>query len=62
MPGDVLAAYRDIAPIDSGFPGRRELWRLAAYLAVVAVVAVDGDGPVGRRYLGRLAAAVRLYR
>jgi hypothetical protein len=59
VPDDVLAAYRDIAPIDPGFPGRRELWRLAAYLAVVAV---DGDGLVGRRYLGRLAAGVRLYR
>ena len=59
VPGDVFAAYQDIAPIDPGFAGRRELWRLAAYLAVVAV---DGEGPFGRRYLGRLAAAVRLYR
>jgi fructosamine-3-kinase len=59
VPGEVLAAYRDIAPVDPGFPGRRELWRLAAYLAVVAV---DGDGPFGRRYLDRLAGAVRLYR
>ena len=34
-------------------------WRLPAYLAVVAVA---GDDPFGRRYLDRLAAAIRLYR
>ena len=49
-------AHRDIAPVDRGFAGRRELWRLPAYLAVVAV---DGAGLFGRRYLDRLAAAVR---
>ena len=59
VPDELFAAYRDIAPIDPGFAGRRELWRLAAYLAVVAV---DGHGPFGRRYLGRLADAIRLYR
>ena len=59
VPGEVFAAYRDIAPIDPGFAERRELWRLAAYLAVIAV---DGPGPFGRRYLGRLTAAVRSYR
>jgi arginase len=56
---DLFAGYRDIAPIDPGFAGRRELWRLAAYLAVIAV---DGDRPFGRRYLDRLAAAVQAYR
>jgi fructosamine-3-kinase len=56
---DVFAAYREVAPIDPGFADRRELWRLAGYLAVVAV---DGHRPFGRRYLDRLAAAVRVYR
>ena len=34
-------AYRDVTPVDRGFAGRRELWRLPAYLAVIAV---DGEG------------------
>jgi fructosamine-3-kinase len=59
VPDDVLAAYREILPVDPGFAGRRELWRLPAYLAVVAIA---GDTPFGRSYLDRLAAAVRLYR
>ena len=56
---DVFAAYREVAPIDPGFADRRERWRLAGYLAVVAV---DGHRPFGRRYLDRFAAAVRVYR
>jgi fructosamine-3-kinase len=59
VPDDVLAAYQEILPVDPGFAGRRELWRLPVYLAVVAVA---GDDPFGRRYLDRLAAAIRLYR
>jgi len=59
VPDEVLAAYQEILPVDPGFAGRRELWRLAAYLAVIAV---DGSGSFGRRYLDRLAAAVRRYR
>jgi fructosamine-3-kinase len=59
VPDEVFDAYRDIAPIDQGFAGRRELWRLPAYLAVAAV---DGPGSFGRRYRDRLAAAIRLYR
>ena len=59
VPGEVFTAYQDIAPVDQGFAERRELWRLPAYLAVVAV---DGSGLFGRRYLDRLAAAVRSYR
>jgi fructosamine-3-kinase len=59
VPDDVLAAYREVLPVDPGFAGRRELWRLPAYLAVVAVA---GDTSFGRRYLDHLAAAVRLYR
>jgi fructosamine-3-kinase len=59
VPDDVLAAYREILPVDPGFAVRRELWRLPAYLAVVAVA---GGTSFGRTYLDRLAAAVRLYR
>ena len=59
VPGDVLAAYQEILPVDPGFAGRRELWRLPAYLAVVAVA---GGTSFGRAYLDRLAAAVKLYR
>jgi protein-ribulosamine 3-kinase len=59
VPDDVLGAYREILPVDPGFAGRRELWRLPAYLAAVAVV---GATPFGRTYLDRLSAAIRLYR
>jgi fructosamine-3-kinase len=59
VPADVLAAYGEAAPLDPGFAGRRELWRLPTYLAVIAV---DGPGPVGRQCVTRLAQAVRLYR
>jgi fructosamine-3-kinase len=59
VPDELFAGYRDAAPIDEGFAERRELWRLHAYLAIVAV---DGSGPFGRRYLDRLAAAIRSYR
>jgi fructosamine-3-kinase len=59
VPDELFREYRDIAPVDRGFAGRRELWRLPAYLAIVAV---DGEGLFGRRYLDRLAAAVRSYR
>jgi len=55
VPGSLFAAYREIAPIDPGFPARRELWRLAGYLAVVAV---DGGSPFGRATLIRLATAL----
>jgi fructosamine-3-kinase len=58
VPADVLAAYREAAPLDPGFADRRELWRLPTYLAVIAV---DGPSPSGRRCLARLADAVRRY-
>jgi fructosamine-3-kinase len=41
VPEDVFLGYQEILPIDAGFPGRRDLWRIAAYLAVVEV-----EGPV----------------
>ena len=59
VPDDVLAAYQEILPVDPGFAARRELWRLPAYLAVVAVA---GGTSFGQAYLDRLAAAIRLYR
>jgi fructosamine-3-kinase len=58
VPDALFHAYSEITPIDAGFAGRRELWRLFGYLAVVAV---DGGNPFGRSILPRLAAAVRQY-
>jgi fructosamine-3-kinase len=55
---ELLRAYAELAPLDPGFGGRRELWRLHAYLAVIAV---DGANPFGRSFLPRLAGAVRQY-
>ncbi len=54
----LLRAYGELVPLDAGFAGRRELWRLHAYLAVIAV---DGAGAFGRSFLPRLADAVRRY-
>jgi fructosamine-3-kinase len=53
-----LRAYADLAPLDAGFAGRRELWRLHVYLAVVGV---DGANAFGRSIASRLEAAVRQY-
>lgn len=58
VPGDVLDAYREVTAIDHGFGGRRELWRLSGYLAVITV---DGAKPFGRRFLARLAESVQAY-
>jgi fructosamine-3-kinase len=58
VPDDLFAGYREIAPIDCGFAGRRELWRTFGYLAVIAV---DDEGLLGRRLLASLAAAVSGY-
>ena len=55
---ELLGAYADLVPVDAGFAGRRELWRLHVYLAVIAV---DGAGAFGRSFLRRLGAAVREY-
>jgi fructosamine-3-kinase len=59
VPGEVFAAYREVAHVDPGFAGRRELWRLPTYLAVISA---DGGSLFGRGCLIRLAAAVRRYR
>ncbi len=59
VPDEVFDAYREVAPVDSGFTYRRELWRLHGYLAVVTV---DGTNDFGRAFLDRIAAAVAGYR
>lgn len=48
VPADVFDAYREIRPIDPGFEARRELWRVPAYLAVIAV---DGGSTFGRQFI-----------
>jgi fructosamine-3-kinase len=55
---ELLRAYARLAPLDPGFAGRRELWRLHAYLAVIAVAGADD---FGRAFLPRVADAVRRY-
>ncbi|MFG2038115.1 hypothetical protein [Dactylosporangium sp. NPDC048998] len=51
-------AYREVLPVDAGFAGRRVLWRLFAYLAVVTV---DGGSVFGRSFVPRIAAVVARY-
>jgi len=58
VPPDVFDGYRDEMPIDPGFPERRELWRVFAYLAVVTV---DGGSGWGGSFVERLSAALRRY-
>ena len=55
----VFDAYREILPLDHDFAERRELWRVFAYLAVIAV---DGRSQIGNQCLRCLDAAVRRYR
>ena len=59
VPAAVFGAYREVLDIDPGFAGRRELWRLHAYLAVITV---DGSSPLGRQFTTRLATAIARYR
>jgi fructosamine-3-kinase len=53
VPEDVFDGYREELPIDPGFWDRRDLWRLWAGLACVAVE--------GAFYLGKLKEAVQTY-
>lgn len=53
VPEDVFLGYQEELPIDPGFVQRRDLWRVPAYLAAVAV-----EGPI---HLPRLTNAVRKY-
>jgi fructosamine-3-kinase len=55
VPDDVLDAYGDVAPLDSGFAERRDLWRIGVDLACVTVDAVT----FGPRALEHLAETVR---
>lgn len=59
VPMELFDRYKEEHRIDSGFIERRELWRLHAYLAAVAVV---GDKVLGRRCLQRIVDAVDSYR
>ncbi len=58
VPADVLDAYREIAPIDPGFPERKQLWRLPSYLAIITV---DGRQPEGLAAIENLANAISTY-
>jgi fructosamine-3-kinase len=49
-PEAVFDGYREVRPIDPGFPARRSLWRLHGFLACVAVA--------GAAYVGRLRECV----
>jgi fructosamine-3-kinase len=50
-------AYSESAPIDPGFPDRRELWRLHSYLAAIAFHGADAIDS----FLPRIDSAVRQY-
>jgi protein-ribulosamine 3-kinase len=54
VPVDLFDAYREVTPVDPGFAERRELWRVFAHLAVIAVA--------GPGFVPRLASALRTYR
>jgi fructosamine-3-kinase len=53
VPEDVFLGYQEILPIDPGFPARRDLWRVPAYLAAVNVE--------GQAHLGKLERALARY-
>jgi fructosamine-3-kinase len=58
VPGAVFDAHREVAPMESGFDERRELWRLSCYLAAVTV---EPSSPFGQRMFPRLSDAVNRY-
>jgi fructosamine-3-kinase len=53
VPGEVFDGYRQLMPIDPGFPERRDLWRISGYLAAVAAE--------GSPYLKLLGDSLRPY-
>jgi fructosamine-3-kinase len=59
VPRDLFDGYREEMSIDPDYPGRRELWRLHAYLAAVAVV---GNEDLGRRSLKGISNAIATFR
>ncbi|MDR3647453.1 MAG: fructosamine kinase family protein [Acidimicrobiales bacterium] len=58
-PKAVFDSYRERLSIDGGFAERRDLWRLHAYLAGIAVA---GDSAFGRSFLARLETALDTFR
>jgi fructosamine-3-kinase len=58
VPVAFFDGYRDRGVIDADFPGRRELWRLHAYLAGVVA---EGLSPFGIRLVERIDQALRSY-
>ena len=58
VPEDVLDAYSERAPIDPGFPERKQLWRLPSYLAIITV---DGRQPEGLAAIKKLAGAISTF-
>jgi fructosamine-3-kinase len=57
VPGDVIDAYGEVAPLDVTFGERRDLWLISVDLACIAVDSVH----FGPRAVTRLAEAVRRY-
>ncbi|MBN2086681.1 MAG: fructosamine kinase family protein [Anaerolineales bacterium] len=53
VPADFFLGYREELPIDPGFRDRRDLWRIAGYLAAIEV-----EGPA---HIPRLTDALRRY-
>jgi fructosamine-3-kinase len=58
VPDTLFDAYREFSPIDAGFEERRELWRLHAFLAVIAV---EGASDFGRRFVVHVADVLAFY-
>lgn len=53
VPDELLQGYQELAPLDSGFAWRRDLWRIPAWLAMIEV---DGS-----QHVAMLDAALRRY-
>jgi fructosamine-3-kinase len=58
VPVVAFDAYRHVRPLDRSFEDRIELWRLFAYLAVIAVA---GERSLCRDFLARVTRAVARY-
>jgi fructosamine-3-kinase len=58
IPDSFFDAYRERTAIDSGFEERRELWRLHACLAIIAV---EGATDFGRRFVTHVADVLAFY-
>lgn len=53
VPDEAFESYKEETPLDSGFYGRRNLWRVSMYLAAVTI---EGPG-----HLSRLTNALQGY-